>query len=476
MPDVASDGAPAAAPAASRAAIGLVVAYLCIHVAWATLQQQALFADGAAVLLRVAASRGFSVLDWPRAVADVAIEWPVVLATRLGVHDLKTLSYLLGIGCQYLPIVALGLSWRLLPEARRPLILFPVLSLLFGWMATRFAPIIQGNMFAAWLWPALFVLLYGRLRTRRDVAVVVAVALPLFALYETILMLGPLLAAVAAMRWRRHGRQPHRWVWPAVGAWFLAAAAFALYFALYPRNPGNRANFLWGLETGSFLVAADGSSVNWPLALALAGAPVLGLAAWRPALARATLPYWLPPLALFAGFVALAPVISPSTFRPYVQVMARTVASLLPVALAPLALWAGAVGWRPAATARRLLTLVLLLIAAAQITWHMAATAQWAGFLSVYRATLAERSGLVAFEATPMAQPRIGIQVLQPLTWGWTNPWVSVALAPGGRVVAIVGNAGGGPSGDLDPTRPGGLPSIAGVDYGPFVAAAGPPR
>jgi hypothetical protein len=462
--------AEAASAVTRRALLVALVAYLLIHVAFAALVQQALFADGAAVLLRVAATQGFSVLDWPRAVADFFIEWPVVLATRLGVHDLRTLSYLLGVGYQYLPPTMLAVSSYLLPEARKSLILFPILSLLFGWMGTCFAPIIQGNMFAAWFWPTLFVLIFHSLRGPRDIAVIAFFVLPMAALYETVLLVAPLLAAVAVTRWRGHGRRPHRWVWIVVAGWCLASALLALYFALHPRNPGNRANFLWGLETGAFLIG-QGGSVNWPLALALVGAPILWLSAWRPALARATMTWWLPPLVLFAGFVALAPVLSPSTFAPIVQVMARAVASLSPAILAPMALRAHAIGWRPDAMARRLLTVVLALIAAAQITWHMAATAQWAGFLTMYRAALSERPGLIVFETTPMARPAIGIQVLRPLTWAWTNPWMSVALAPGGRVAAIIANAGGRASGDLDPSRPGGLLPIAGVDYAEFVAA-----
>jgi hypothetical protein len=272
-------------------------------------------------------------------------------------------------------------------------------------------------------------------------------------------------------RWRRQ-QGPHRWIWLAVAAWCLATSLLAICFALYPRNPGNRANFLLGLETGTFLVGED-RSVNWPLALALAGAPVLWFAAWRPEGTRSTMLLWLPPLALFAAFVGLAPVLSPSTFSPLVQVMGRSIVSLSPAILGPIALWATATGWNPNPAARQLLMLVVTAIAAAQITWHMTATAQWAGFLKLYRATLSEQAGLIAFETTPMARPAIGIQVMRPLVWSWTNPWMSVALAPQGRVVAILANPDGANPGDLDPSRPDGLMPIAGVDYKGFIAARG---
>jgi len=70
-----------------------------------------------------------------------------------------------------------------------------------------------------------------------------------------------------------------------------------------------------------------------------------------------------------------------------------------------------------------------------------------------------------------MAKPTIGNQVLLRLSWGWTNPWLSVALAPQGRVSAIIATPGGRSAGTLDPTRATGLPPIAGVDYTTYVAA-----
>src|SRR5204862_359309 len=190
---------------------------------------------------------------------------------------------------------------------------FPILSLLFGWMGSSFLAIHQANALALWFWPVFFAVLFQPAERGRDVVLLLVLALPMVGLYDTIVVLGPLLAAVAGCRWLR-----------------------------------------------------------------------------------------------------------------------------LPAGLAILVLVGEARGWRPSEATRSSLLLVLSLIAVAQITWHFVATAQWAGYLAIFRATLAERPGLVAFESTPMAQPAIGNQVLLHLTWGWTNPWLSVALAPHGRVSAII--------------------------------------
>jgi hypothetical protein len=46
-----------------------------------------------------------------------------------------------------------------------------------------------------------------------------------------------------------------------------------------------------------------------------------------------------------------------------------------------------------------------------------------------------------------------------------------VALAPRGRVAAIVANPGWVSAGSFDPTEPTGLPPIPGIDDGDYVAA-----
>src|SRR5260221_7827198 len=87
--------------------IAAVAAYLLAYLVYAIVEQQALFADGAAVLLRAVGAQGVSSLDANRIVADALFQWPVLAASRLGVTDLETLSYLLGVGYHYLVVVSL---------------------------------------------------------------------------------------------------------------------------------------------------------------------------------------------------------------------------------------------------------------------------------------------------------------------------------------------------------------------------------
>src|SRR5258707_1744407 len=193
-----------------RGVIAAVTAYLLAYLVYAIAEQQALFADGAAVLLRAVGGRSVSSLDTNRIVADALFQWPVLAASRLGLTDLETLSYLLGVGYHYLVVVSLPIAWCLLPRERKELMLFPILSLLVGCMGSRFLSIHQANALALWFWPVFFAVLFRPVERGRDVVLLIVLALPMVGLYDTIVVLGPLLAAVAGWRRLRQPVAPHR--------------------------------------------------------------------------------------------------------------------------------------------------------------------------------------------------------------------------------------------------------------------------
>jgi len=67
---------------------------------------------------------------------------------------------------------------------------------------------------------------------------------------------------------------------------------------------------------------------------------------------------------------------------------------------------------------------------------------------------------------------RIGLQAVAALDWPWTDPLLSIVLAPGGRVGAIVA----APKSYLgwqpfDPARPNALPPVPGIDYSLYLDA-----
>jgi hypothetical protein len=284
--------------------------------------------------------------------------------------------------------------------------------------------------------------------------------------------LGPILATIAWRRAAREPRLPVRWLWLLVFLWLIAGALLALYFTLVPLNPGDRAGFIEGLTRLHFLYRARGHW-NPPVAIALVAALLMLLCCGAEGRMRRSRPIWLPLFAAFLAVGAAAPLVFPGRFDPGLQLDARSW-----VVGVPLLLLAGLIAQRggllpipPAA--RPLLAAILALAAAAQITWQVAATVRWNGFIAEVGRELASGRGYVPYETAFARGTAIGPAARDILATGWTFPYLSIALAPGGAVATIIGNPL--PIGwqAFDPTRAAALPPAVGIDYADYVKALG---
>lgn len=444
--------------------------YFTAFVIYAIGAERGLVADAPYYVVNIAAKRGFSFEEPGRRAAEILYQWPVVLAVRLGVTDLPRLGRFYAVGCAYLVFLSLIACWSLLPAARKPLILFPVLTIFLGWLASCYASMVEVHALVFWFWPVLFALLFRSLERHRDVILVLGLSLPMMLLYPTVVLLAPALAGVALQRWRARPADRHGWAWLVLAIWFVLVTAVAAYLIVKPHDVPNRDTFLHQLEALAFLAAPD-QGVNWPLALALVAMPLLLLCAWRPQMLQRWLTLWLLPFLLFALFTALSPVVALSSFAPNLQHAARAWESVAVALLLP-PLYAHLSGrLNLAGAGRRLAFVVIAILAVAQITWQVATTAQWSGRLALLRTVLASRSGLIPIEETPLILQRIGLQALAPLGWSWTDPLLSIVLAPGGKVSAIV--TAPKPIGwqPFDPAQPEALPKVPGIDYTRYLDA-----
>jgi hypothetical protein len=116
--------------------------------------------------------------------------------------------------------------------------------------------------------------------------------------------------------------------------------------------------------------------------------------------------------------------------------------------------------------------IVVAILAFSQMTWQILATAQWWGYVEMFRAELSQHKGFIPYEHSPIARQPAGIQVIRNLVWAWTNPSMSIVLAPGGQVSTIFG-ASPGRWQPFDPQNPRELPKLGkyGIDYSAYVRA-----
>lgn len=426
-----------------------------------------MIADGAFYFVTLLESRAPTTIEHGRVAAHALTQWPMLVAMHLGLTNFIGLRLLHSAGLYYLGPLHLLLCWWLLPAERKQQAFFwPLLSLFSASMNAWLAVVTETHVMTWLFWPLLLFTAYGNGRRWRQVAVVELLALASVAAYETMAVQGLLLAGLAAGRARK-ATGGERLVWVSLGAWYLAGIGVAVYFSVYPRSVANRGAF----TTGLLQFAGTGrGDLNYPVLFSVAALiAIVAILLAGPLPSR--LFQTLMAAAMVVGImVAMSPILAPASVRVVQQFQARAWVGLLPAALAAVMLWSARRPVDPAAFG--MAVALLLVLGLAQTTWQTVATAQWHGYTRVFKEELDRHSGFVPYEETALARERIGIQALNGLTWNYTNPYMSIALAPAARVATIIGV----PRGlwePFDPQDPRALPDLARyrVDYSSYLRA-----
>jgi hypothetical protein len=464
------------------------IGILWVFALWHSWEVRALFNDGA-VFFIAAVHQQSPVHFYPaRDYAMLAMQLPLTLALRLGVTDLNWLARLLSFGMFALPTAIYHLA---LVRAREDAALLAavIMAIAAIFMTTSFSIVGEYNTACA-LAVLAAVLLTGKTRPSViDALLLVAVAVFALRVYETFVFLGPALAAMALWTVRR-GHCPgdgfavsgvlcaalllgfmavvclvsligRYAVFLPVGLILVVAATWAVVrVSARPLVARGLVVLAAALFAASAAVAVQSlvsfvepgrleHAALWTLSLNiqfyLAVGSVLVVAVW--ALARAddlatNKPYrWagvglvllaLSPLMTLAGQTLGA--------MAYGQDSVRGVAALVVLAMV-LVMWAYRSEWngrpkalvrlRSAPAALRLLTWAFLMLVAS-LPADVVLTRASSSFLQVMRSTIRDRSGLIPFEETRLAEPSFA-----DLFDGWSAVSQSLAMRskPGDGIV-----------------------------------------
>ena len=447
----------------------VAIALLClgVYLLLAITGRTVLFADGAFYLTWILEHQRPMDFDSGRHFAHLVTQVPAVLALRLGVSDLKLLTGLFALGL-WVPFAIGFWICRRAAGLRQELVLFPLVSFFAVTANSSFVIVSESHLVVSLFWALLLVLAVPRPWSGWWLALAVGLGLPLLRSYESMVLLGPILAIAASWRAAVTHSRSLRLGAAAVAVWCLAGTTVAAYWTLFPRVPFNRQAF-----TGALLPLRDHlGHMHGFILLSLSALVLMGIAAVRGRARVLTLGIAVFLLAAIA--LSLQPLLRPATVAPLLHYHARTLNLSLTLALTaafaftlrwgcnvPLVRWAHA-------------SSVLLILAAAQTTWFAFATWHWIGYFSLVRREVSSASGLRAFEETRLGQPLVDGHPAATMNWGWTMPTLSILVAPGGVVRAIIANPlaerGWQP---FDPRNPDSLPRLQhyGVDYGAYLAA-----
>jgi hypothetical protein len=463
-----ADTVAAAAQAERRIALtfSLVIALLLLAAVAAALVWRGLFQDGTYYLFRMAEREGFYLVDPARTTVQVLRQAPVVLAIRLGQASLPALGALFSLAMLALPTLITALCWFIVPREDRAYALFPLAHLLLGDSAASLEAVGEAAIAVAYLWVLLFLLLF---RTRRIVSqmIFLALCIPAFGLHEGAFLLMPVLLAACGMRLVAATRRGERAFVAIAALLVVATMAYELRWVLWPRIPGEREDALHGLVSLGFLVSEG--RINIAAVTACAGALALGAIVLARGDARDG--ETRRPRRIAAALVLVVLAISPlpwlveNCVAPHAQTLARYAPVFASLVLAAVMLFAYARRLPPRRWASPAVLVVLLAVAAGQVSADLAVTMRWRAYMADLSTRLTTATGLVPWASTLATGDARRDANWRALSVGWVMPLLSIVFAPEGRVCAIIDYPPGAWR-PIEPSRPDTLPRLRGVDDG----------
>ena len=287
------------------------------------------------------------------------------------------------------------------------------------------------------------------------------------------MLLAPILAFAAFLRARRESSAARRGCLAVLAVWFLVVAlAQAIFIVVQPFSAENRDSLVATVIGLKWLVL--GKTVNVPAALGVL-LILFGGAAWAGSfaggqVARRISNASVPTMALAATLGIVLPVALPHTVDVHSQFVGRYNGAFVTfvlglVVLVTLVRPASALDWR-----RSLPASAIGLAAVGAVGWHLVVLHQWNAYLGDVEGLLARSRGYIAWL---VATEKVGDDDRLRFTrfsWGWTNPSMSILLAPRGTVSSILD----GPPGawrPFDPQVTATLPLSPLLSYAPYVTA-----
>lgn len=447
-----------------------VIALLLATALLAALTRRGLYQDGAYYLYRLGEREWFYLVDPARTTVQVLRQAPVVALMKLGDASLPTLAVAFSLAMLALPIVITALTWIIAPRNTRAFVLFPMMHLLAGFSTMDFDAVAEGAIGAAYCWVLLFLLVF---RTRRIVSqlVFIALCIPAFWLHEGLCVLMPCLLLAGALRLRTATTALERLFVVAVAVLVVAIINYQLRWIIHPRILGERESALQDLY-GFHFIYHDGQ-LNVPaVSAAVASLALLWIffAGAREPAAAGTARLVAAGFAVLAGAMAPLPWLVERCIAPHAQVAARYDPVFASAALALVLLYAVATRLPARRWANRPSLVIVLTLALAQTSADLAATARWRAYMADFSGRLSQLAGLVPWPSTLATGDAARDADWRMMSAGWVTPILSILLAPGGTVRAIIDYPADAWR-PIEPANVASLPRLRGITYAPYERA-----
>lgn len=252
--------------------------------------------------------------------------------------------------------------------------IFPLISLFGVSMNSAFFIVPEAHVISNIFWPILFYVTLKESYSLKDVLVLLGLTIIFVRSYESVFFLGTILGFVSFSKaFKSKGKQ--KILYSILTTLFIVTVGIAGYAILYPRDPITKMHFIHSI----FLLDA-----HFPVIMSISALLVLSLRMFLPDLSKK----YFRMMAIFFScvvlFVSFSPLLNPNYIRPSLHYNARVLMAYLIPLLAILYLF---IVWKRIiihrATWKQLWFIVTILIFG-QVSWHILATSQWAGFRTVF--------------------------------------------------------------------------------------------
>jgi len=222
------------------ALVWMIVTSLAIKVG---LEKQ-LSLDGVHYFYQVLENREFFYIAWSRRYAEYLIEWPLVLAVKSGIQDIRLLSRIFGLGIFSVYSFSIVYSWYLVRKVAPVLIVFPVASYLIIALTGDYWFVGEHHVMTALSWPLLFLLLKKETHRITEWLLLVLIAGAFTRLYETSVVSIIVFLGCLVFRFLETKTKLHRAVFALVGVLLIIGASISIQYILFPISSVNRGSFI----------------------------------------------------------------------------------------------------------------------------------------------------------------------------------------------------------------------------------------
>ena len=380
--------------------------------------------------LAIAAHHTFHFIEPARLSVQMLQQLPAVVATRFGIQDLWTLGRLFSLGMSGWPVVITTLCWFALPQKEKIWIVGPLANLVLIIPAANFIGIAEGIIASCLLWLALFLATF-RLNHFVTALAALIVGLACSVSHESSVLCLALIAWSAAEQSKRARGLP-RVAAVAIVTVTVLGALYMVRWITAPRSAIERGDFLISLF-GGFL-----GSLRVPNLQAIASV----IAALFIGVAFATRRY-----AAFATVIGSAAVVAcaivfafaPDAFAsPGRYFAARGLPVVVTTALAVVFILFRRRGMTVAPILSQPCITVFSALVLAQALMQAVTTNLWRDYVRDLRALVATHHGALPHAEAMASLGGYRSRFRRELLQTWSVQPLSILVAPGGRVTAVV--------------------------------------